>query len=747
MRAVSDSREVFSSPWSNSSWESSPWARSQDDSLDESDSTESSASSQLAFHLGGGCQRPALVSGTNAADRPILQLPLHRSRTVPVSSGGRRPSTPGSGESQWAEHVRCHSPHLPRRALSKMHIATGTEEADDSGAASVSASNDVSTARRGIARHCRMKSSPGEVVGRRNETPRHGSSRRAPSAGGTVLIALDELTPHRHNSRLQTPTSAKPSRLSLDTNAIEEEETVQETCEPQHTLIEGFFVVGSPQLGKAVSEVHMCWPPSLYGSSLERAVVMNGFCPGPAAFFAPDPRGFGGEPFVFSLLETTLNPQGDMSGVLYGCVCGEQEKKELAVAPDGEKGEVSCDSRVFCLVSKIPIFTLLFHILRLLRRRPDSAAVLLSRLNSIGLSESLASDGIDLQDLDLDIEQDPDPRCRLQFPRPPLCAWHDLAADPNGKSPLGAVSRTRAQWQASWGLQAMFDRWENLIGDTLAKLLACILLEQKVLLLGDAPRVSTMALVLRALLWPFRWLHPYLSAPPPPTLITDAPLLAAPFPVVIALTQLPAEWGFQTHYDLPKEVVTGVLKHDYIHIHEKHATSGGLRGAQIKLPSGRHTAFLREVARAKQKLRRAEIDSEKAVQVVQDAAEAEVGKLADIIRRYAAFQVKEARAAQQHGDSETDEPGESDRRLQEFRERCWKLACDPQAFVNWFAEEEAAAAQTAVAGGTAAPASETVCFFRTFFETQLCLDFLNEEIVAQTMLGSPLAGGVTSMCS
>merc|ERR1711937_404197 len=112
-----------------------------------------------------------------------------------------------------------------------------------------------------------------------------------------------------------------------------------------------------------------------------------------------------------------------------------------------------------------------------------------------------------------------------------------------------------------------------------------------------------MALVLRALVWPFRWLHPLLSAPPPPQFL-HMPLLDATFPVVVALTELPAQWGFRTAYELPPDVVVGMLKHDYVYVDSAHETSGGLSGANIKLPAGRHTAFLKQAAKAKHKFRK-----------------------------------------------------------------------------------------------------------------------------------------------
>merc|ERR1712166_565346 len=94
----------------------------------------------------------------------------------------------------------------------------------------------------------------------------------------------------------------------------------------------------------------------------------------------------------------------------------------------------------------------------------------------------------------------------------------------------------------------------------------------------------------------------------------------------------------------PSEVVTGVLKHDYVYVSPDLETSGGLKGAGLKLPEGRHTVFLKQVAQAKRKLRTKDLDIPKAVEIVQEAAGAEVKRLVDLIRRYAEHQVAEVQA-------------------------------------------------------------------------------------------------------
>lgn len=260
----------------------------------------------------------------------------------------------------------------------------------------------------------------------------------------------------------------------------------------------------------------------------------------------------------------------------------------------------------------------------------------------------------------------------------------------------------------------MMTHWDNLVGDTLVRLLACVLLEQKVLLLGDVPRSSAAALALRGLLWPFRWLHLFLSAPPPPELL-DMPLLDGTFPLVICLNELPRKWGFRTPYELPPEVVAGILRHDYVHISQHLETAGGLKGRALKLPEGRHALLLKQIAHAKQKLRKGEVDVQGAAELIQEVVEAEVWRLAKLVREYAAVQVEEARKVQPPialADREAS--------LKGLQERCSGRAMRPEVFVAWLRR--------------ARPESctdEALPFYQSFFGTQLCHDLLCEELLAQ----------------
>jgi len=275
----------------------------------------------------------------------------------------------------------------------------------------------------------------------------------------------------------------------------------------------------------------------------------------------------------------------------------------------------------------------------------------------------------------------------------------------------------------------LLQRWDSLVGDTLARLLASVLLEQKVLLLGDVARISTVALALRSLLWPFRWLHLFLSAPPPADLL-EMPLLEGTFPMILALNELPPQWGYKTSYELPPEVVTGVLKHDYVHISPQFETSTGLKGQSVKLPDGRHTAFVKQVAQARHRRRKGGIDQERLVEVVQEAAEAEVWRLAEFVRHFAAARVQEGRAAE--AAAAAAGPGEAAPAEQRARGQGSWEAPQPQEFLDWLRRERPGSCGS----------EEAASFYGSFFETQLCLDLLHEEILAQTAAEPNLSSGV-----
>jgi hypothetical protein len=223
-------------------------------------------------------------------------------------------------------------------------------------------------------------------------------------------------------------------------------------------------------------------------------------------------------------------------------------------------------------------------------------------------------------------------------------------------------------------------------------------------------------------MWPFKWFHLYLSAPPPSDLLLRVPLLEAIFPFIISLTELQEQWGYTTHYGLPAEVVTGLLKHDYVHVHKSFETSGGLKGTGLIFPEKRHQALVKQVTQVQRKLRHKELDIPEAVKIVQEAAEAEVKHLVDIIKRYAVYQVMQvlAQVVPRHmavgAEAETAASHE-----QALRNRCLDQALECESFMTWF---------TTIDSPNASSNSETLCFYKTFFQTQLCIDLLNGEVMA-----------------
>ena len=125
----------------------------------------------------------------------------------------------------------------------------------------------------------------------------------------------------------------------------------QESC----ILVQAFFSITMGPDGLATTSAK--WPPTHEpGSSqerLERAVVQEGFCASPVVFSNPFPGGFGHQPAVFSILETTLDPHGDPNVMLYGCVCSKGlniSSAGFAVAgrAAGQQGVLSDSSNMAC---------------------------------------------------------------------------------------------------------------------------------------------------------------------------------------------------------------------------------------------------------------------------------------------------------------------------------------------------------------------------------------------------------------
>jgi len=110
------------------------------------------------------------------------------------------------------------------------------------------------------------------------------------------------------------------------------------------------------------------------------------------------------------------------------------------------------------------------------------------------------------------------------------------------------------------------------------------------------------------------------------------------------------------------------------------------------------------------------LDLQRAGELVQRAVESEVLKLAEIIQQYARGQVSLIAA---------ENDGISQGLPKQLRDKCMKQALDCNRFMEWLTAERPDAC-----GG-----SEAIAFYSTFFRTQLCLDFLSREIVAQTAAG------------
>lgn len=202
------------------------------------------------------------------------------------------------------------------------------------------------------------------------------------------------------------------------------------------------------------------------------------------------------------------------------------------------------------------------------------------------------------------------------------------------------------------------------------------------------------------------------------------PILDATFPVVVAAAELPAHWGFETPYDLPADVAVGMLTHDYVYMSKTHETVGGLKSANIKLPGGRHTAFLKQVARAKQRLRRQEVSMKDAAEEVYTAMASEVMNIAQLVQDYAVDQVVVTLGPAQSDDTGTGATDKnagisSGRALtRQLTSRCLAQALPDSGFVQWLMRERP----------DMIASQESEDFYSTLFQTQLCMDLLHREI-------------------
>jgi len=299
------------------------------------------------------------------------------------------------------------------------------------------------------------------------------------------------------------------------------------------------------------------------------------------------------------------------------------------------------------------------------------------------------------------------------IPRPLLCEWSEIVGLFDA-APLGKVSETAARLQSHWSLSVLLARCESQIGDILAKLLAAMLLEQKVLLIGDISKASAMALWLRAALWPFRWLHPFMSAPPPKSALR-VPWLSSPFPFALTLHSLPEDWECRTMAALPSDVVCGVFKQqDQVHISPQLETSGGLVAQNFRLPASAHRKIVAQAVQAKTRLKNRVWDIRQAAEDIQKAIEDEVQYLADVLRNFVRERVATTKREVEEGGCGR-RAGETD-----FAVHC-KRCFDLDLFLPWLRQQ-----------GPQYRGSDTLPFYRTLFQTQLCIDFV-EQVVAEEL--------------
>lgn len=301
-------------------------------------------------------------------------------------------------------------------------------------------------------------------------------------------------------------------------------------------------------------------------------------------------------------------------------------------------------------------------------------------------------------------------------------------------SGLGEGVRLLAQWHAHWGLEAALDRkgGPDLLDDHLVKLLACVLLEQSILLLADVPRLSAVTLALKGLLWPFRWLHLFLSAPPPPACL-GMPLHDAPFPMIVPFSRLPPQWAqagegrrpVLSLKDLPPEIVVFELRHGLAEISSELHTTGGLRGAQLRLPGTRHAECRKALGIVKRQFGRGEISAANAAEAACKVLSKEVLFLDELVHSYAEAQFALEKREAPNADTSLS-----------LCERSWRRASNSDEFARWLTSERpalcgirAASPKGCLNGKTSVKVDEaSMAFFRTFSQTQLCLDLLGRRI-------------------
>lgn len=141
-------------------------------------------------------------------------------------------------------------------------------------------------------------------------------------------------------------------------------------------------------------------------------------------------------------------------------------------------------------------------------------------------------------------------------------------------------------------------------------------------------------------------------------------------------------------------------------INEKLKTSGGLTGKTLKFPPFVHSELRSQIKEARSALRNQHGLLE-IVQKVQDAIEAAMGKLANIVNRYAQSQV-EAEAARSKAKDVDD-----------LYERSCQRTENEERFLAWLHKEPAFGSV------------EQAAFYKSFYQTQCFMHRMYEEIHSQ----------------
>jgi len=109
---------------------------------------------------------------------------------------------------------------------------------------------------------------------------------------------------------------------------------------------------------------------------------------------------------------------------------------------------------------------------------------------------------------------------------------------------LGPAENTIAHWLSVWSLRLLLQderSWAHL-SNALPCLLAAVLLEQKIILLGPADVTTALAFAIYGLVWPFQWFFIF-SPVLPVNFVAMSSFPEAPSPFIVGLAELPEAWG------------------------------------------------------------------------------------------------------------------------------------------------------------------------------------------------------------